>query len=152
MNTVASLDQLANTASKLKGFSATQEKESRILFCEIIQASCILLQLPQIVAATAQVIIQRLLLVVSIGSMPTLHLVGAVIYLATKLEETPTKLRSIVSVIEYTLGHRNSMCWLKIDFTSTEYYEKRLGILDAETKILGKLGFEVHVEHPHSFM
>lgn len=39
-----------------------------------------------------------------------------------------------------------------LDVSSSEYFDYREGILQAEITILAKLAFNVHVEHPHGFL
>ena len=73
-------------------------------------------------------------------------------YLSTKLEETPRKVRSIIGVLDYLERERNGKPFQPIDVSSPNYFDTRQGLLESEARILGKLGFEVHVEHPHGFM
>lgn len=125
---------------------------SRILGCQLIEYASILLELPQTAAATGQVLFVRIILFISVGAAPLLDLVGGIIYLCTKLLECPRKLRHIIAVMQYLNSEFNSVSYKPLDVSSEEYHDLRGGILDAEIRILGKLGFEVHVEHPYGYL
>lgn len=127
-NTVITQQQLRATPSLLKGFSPQKESQIRMLLCELIQQAAILLKLPQVAAATSQVLLHRLLFMVSISSMAPLDLVGGVMYLScyesylsTKLEESPRNLRSIIGVLSYLARTRNKLPFLPIDVSSPVY-------------------------------
>jgi surface polysaccharide O-acyltransferase-like enzyme len=100
-NTVVSMDMIRETPSYLKGFSHKLERDVRVHACLWIRTATIMLKLPHKTAATAQVILQRFYFQVSIGSIPLFDLIGGCIYLASKLEESPKRLRDIITVLYY---------------------------------------------------
>lgn len=53
------IEKLTNPPSLADGLDAESERELRFLGCELIQSAAILLRLPQVAAATAQILYQR---------------------------------------------------------------------------------------------
>lgn len=51
--------QLEASPSRADGISADTERELRHYCCDVVAEACVLLRLPQVVAATAQVLVQR---------------------------------------------------------------------------------------------
>ncbi|KAI8908495.1 cyclin-like protein [Gorgonomyces haynaldii] len=151
-NNLVSLEQLENSPSVNRGFTFEQELVSRVQLSQLLLDSAILLKLPQVAASTGQVLLQRILFLVSIGTVPVLELIGGLLYLTTKLEECPRKLRNIIGVLQYLFAERSGKPYTPMNPSSEEYHDLRQGILEAETRILGKLAFEVHVEHPHGYL
>ncbi|KAJ3325122.1 Cyclin-L1 [Boothiomyces sp. JEL0866] len=151
-NTVITLEQLEHTPSYKHGYSPKLERDIRILCCRFIESATILLRLPQITAATAQVLLHRFFFVESIGSLPLMNVIGGCMYLASKLEESPRRLREILTVLDYLYKRSENMPDSPLDISHPSYYDKRDGLLKAEIHILAKLSFNVHVEHPHGFM
>lgn len=58
-NFYLSKEQLENSPSRLRGVDAETEKRLRVYGCDRIQRAVILLKLPQVVAATAQILFHR---------------------------------------------------------------------------------------------
>ena len=124
-NTVASLEQLRNTPSNKEGFSHHLERDIRLLACNFIKAACVILELytcltrPQNTAATAQVLIQRYYFVQSIGELPLFNVIGASIYLASKLEESGRRLRDIITTLDYLYKKSEKLAETPLDISST---------------------------------
>ena len=55
-----------------KGAHSTLDRDVRIMVCNVMDSATILLDLPQIAAATAQVLVQRFFFCVSINDFPLL--------------------------------------------------------------------------------
>ncbi len=72
--------------------------------------------------------------------------------LTTKLSESPRRIRDVVRVVANYTRASHAKAFKPLDLDSAEYSEARDGVTDAEAKILTKLAFEVHVEHPHGFL
>lgn len=79
VNSTITKQQLEQSPSFVAGFSSVIELNTRIVMCEMVQEAVILLRLPQVAAATAQVLIHRLMAVVSLSSFTTINLVGGVL-------------------------------------------------------------------------
>jgi cyclin L len=88
---------------------------------------------------------------ISIDLIPLWYVVGASLYLASKLEESPRRLREIITVLD-SIEKEKSKNPEILDISSQKYFELREGLLDAEVLMLAKLAFNVHVEHPHGFL
>ena len=146
-NPVASIDMIKSTVSEQLGFTTKYEVQIRVEACKLIRNCCLLLNLPQTTSATAQTLVQRFYFIVSINSIPLFDLLAASIYLATKLEETHKRLKDIIEAMD-------QLCVPKqhIKYGSPDYFDFRDGIIQAELSILAKLGFNVHVEHPHGYL
>jgi hypothetical protein len=114
-NTVVSLEMLEETPSRKSGFSHRMEREIRISVCLYIRQATMILRLyrqlirPINTAATAQVLIQRFFFTVSIDHIPLWYVIGAAVYLASKLEESPRRLREVITVMDY-LYKRVEVC------------------------------------------
>jgi hypothetical protein len=115
-NSVVTLQQLIMTPSKQKGFSHCYERDVRVNACLWIRNAVIMLKLPQKTAATAQVILQRFYFQISIGAIPLFDLIGGCIYLASKLEESPKRLRDIITVLYY-LGRKLQVFQVNVEET-----------------------------------
>ncbi|KAI9208543.1 cyclin-like protein [Polychytrium aggregatum] len=149
-NTVVSVELLLSPPSVRDGFSKELEYELRIVGCELIQSMGILLKLPQVAMATAQVLLQRFYYCASFKQFKDIAL-GA-IFLASKLEECPARIRDIIHTCHYLETAFRGQEHQPIDPSSTEIPELNDALINAESQILVKLGFNVHVQHPHGFM
>jgi cyclin T len=69
----------------------------------------------------------------------------ACVFLATKVEETPKRLREVID-------QAHSVHKLKIDNTSAKYTSFRTELLSCEKGILQTIAFELTVEHPYKFL
>lgn len=152
MNSVVSVAMLQSTPSHQHGFSFALERDARLLACQFIVRASAMLELPQLTSSTAQVLLQRYYFADSIGSLPMFNVVGGAIYLASKLEETPKRMRDIITVLDHLRKKTEGLEDTSLDTGSNLYYMYREGILQAELTILAKLAFNVHVEHPDGFL
>jgi hypothetical protein len=106
-NTVVSIEMLQETPSGKNGFSHRTERDIRISSCLYIREATMILRLyrrlirPINTTATAQVLIQRFFFTVSVDHIPLWYVIGAAVYLASKLEESPRRLREIITVMDY---------------------------------------------------
>ena len=76
-NSVVSLEMLQETPSMKEGYPSKFERDIRLLVCNWIEQATVLLKLPQLAAATAQVLVHRYYFMESIDSAPLIvtHLV-----------------------------------------------------------------------------
>lgn len=124
--------------------SQYEDQIRRLIMITIRKASIMLLTHPQ----TPQTILLRYYTNTQIKEPYTE--IMAVLYLACKLEETPRRLRDIITIVQnLRLGTEKQMKLARIDDT---YYNLREKVLEMEIKILAKTGFNVHVEHPHAYI
>merc|ERR1712226_159116 len=95
------------TPSLLDGLDSETETDLRILGCELIQTSGILLKLPQVAMATGQVIFQRFYFSKSFVKHNMEVLAMACINLASKIEEAPRRIRDVINVFHHIKQVRN---------------------------------------------
>jgi len=78
------------------------------------------------------------------------------IYLATKIEETPRKIRDIASVFDrvFKIQENHPRPIPVLDVTSQNYYKMKNTIVEAEKYLLKELGFELFrlTDHPQKYM
>ena len=135
-NSVVNLEMLTSSCSQAKGFSAILERDVRLMCCNMIDSATILLDLHQVTSATAQVLIQRFFFKVSIGDFPLLTVMGAVLYLACKLEEEPRRLRDILTVLDYLKRRANRQPEALLDISSNVWHTMRSPITFTQDLIL----------------
>ncbi|KAK0533503.1 hypothetical protein OC834_002223 [Tilletia horrida] len=100
-NTLAGLHQLRETPSQADGVPADLEEELRVYGCQLIQQAGILLQLPQVAMATAQVLFQRFWFVSSMKHFSIKDICMGALYLACKLEEQSIRGRNLINVFDF---------------------------------------------------
>uniref|UniRef100_A0A8C8DQC3 Cyclin L1a n=1 Tax=Oryzias sinensis TaxID=183150 RepID=A0A8C8DQC3_9TELE len=125
-NSLVPDERLATTPSMLDGLDLSTETDLRILGCELIQSAGILLRLPQIVAMAS-------------------------IYLASKIEEAPRRIRDVINVFHHLrqLRGKKTPSPLILD---QNYINTKNQVIKAERRVLKELGFCVHVKHPHKII
>lgn len=123
----------------------------RILACDIVQNAGILLKLPQVVMATAQMLLQRVYHTaeytfdkyhIDITSM-------AALFLASKIEEYPRKAREVIDVFTYVIS-RKLKC--EIELRYQEHERVREDLITAERRLLKTLGFNLLSSYPHKII
>ncbi|KAL9933122.1 hypothetical protein V8E36_007840 [Tilletia maclaganii] len=102
-NTLASLQQLSETPSRADGIPADLEEELRVYGCQLIQQAGILIHLPQVAMATAQVLYQRFWYVSSMKHFSIKDISMGALFLACKLEEQTVRLRDLLNVFDYLI-------------------------------------------------
>ena len=103
LNTLATADQNARTPSREDGIPADFEDDLRMYGCQLIQQAGILLELPQKTMATAQVLFQRFWFVTSMRALSIRDVGLGALFLSTKLEETPIRLRDLINVFDFLI-------------------------------------------------
>ena len=76
---------------------------------------------------------------------------GAV-FLASKLEEQPRRLRDIVNTFDYLRKAKAGANTEPLELFSQEYYDAKKTVIAAEMSILNTLGFHVCAQHPHGML
>ncbi|KAG2226034.1 hypothetical protein INT45_002500 [Circinella minor] len=152
-NSVASDEQLELTPSRKDGISEDLEETLRNFGCELIQSAGILLKLPQVAMATAQVLFQRFFYMASLKEFGIVEIGMGALFLASKVEESFTRLSYMVSVYDNLLRRiRKQPTYPPLDAFSQRAYDLKNMIITGEMQILKKLGFNVHVQLPYGLM
>ncbi|XP_023934310.1 cyclin-L1 [Bicyclus anynana] len=139
------------TPSQSDGLDIETETDLRILGCEMIQIAGMLLKLPQVAMATGQMYLQRFYYSKSFVRYPMETTAMGSIYLASKVEEKPCRIRDVINVFHHIKQVRSqkTISALVVD---QNYIELKNQVIKAERRILKELGFCVHVKHPHKLI
>ncbi|XP_073700549.1 cyclin-L1-like [Garra rufa] len=134
--------------SRAHGLSTRTEEQLRNRVCEMIQSAGILLRLPQVAMATAQILFHRFFYCKSFVRHCAETVAMACLQLASKIEEEPRRVRDVLNVfhhLRHAAGHRRVSPMLLDD----GYISRKSDVIKAERRVLKELGFCVHVKHPH---
>jgi len=145
-------EEIELTPSQKDGISKELEMEQRIFGCEWIQKAGILLRLPQFVMVTAQVFLHRFYFRSSLKKHDVKDISMASLFLATKSEETPRKLRDICNVFWRLHLRTNNLPITILDVYSEHYANMKQTIIESEQLLLRALGFMVQVIQPHKYL
>eukprot|EP00117_Sycon_ciliatum_P021780 scpid105412/ scgid5011/ Cyclin-L2; Paneth cell-enhanced expression protein len=94
-------DRLQQTPSQKDGLSTDDEMDIRLISCEMIQHAGVLLRLPQVAMATAQVVFQRFFYRKSLVKHSYEHIAMACLFMAAKIEEAPRRIRDVINVFHH---------------------------------------------------
>lgn len=139
------------TPSQSDGLDLETETDLRILGCEMIQTAGILLKLPQVAMATGQIYLQRFYYAKSFVRYPMETMAMGSIYLASKVEEKPCRIRDVINVFHHIKQVRSQKTIGPL-IVDQNYIELKNQVIKAERRILKELGFCVHVKHPHKLI
>ncbi|KAI3431465.1 hypothetical protein D9Q98_004517 [Chlorella vulgaris] len=152
-------EQLAASPSRADGVDEASERELRRYCCDVVAEAAVLLRLPQVVAATAQVLVQRFYCKRSLKAFDVKVVAMAAFWLACKLEEvividSPARLtlRNLITVMDRIIRRRDGRRLAVMDPYSQRYEQMKQEATKAERLMLRALGFVLHVEHPHRFV
>ncbi|XP_074654059.1 cyclin-L1-like isoform X2 [Tubulanus polymorphus] len=150
-NVLIPAEKLQPTPSMNDGLDTEIEIDLRILGCELIQTAGILLKLPQVAMATGQVIFQRFYYSKSFVKHNMEVVAMACINLASKIEESPRRMRDVMNVFHHIKQVRSQK---KIHplILDSNYINLKNQVIKAERRLLKELGFCVHVKHPHKII
>jgi transcription initiation factor TFIIIB Brf1 subunit/transcription initiation factor TFIIB len=152
-NPLASLDQLQTaTPSQQHGFTRDLEYDYLHCGCRLIQSAGVLLHLPQITLATAQILLHRTYRMTSLIDTGILETALGSLLLSCKLAETPRTLTDIINVFDYVVNAYRQRDTSPLEEYGTLYYDLKNAMLDTEMTILVKLNFLVHVELPYVYL
>jgi hypothetical protein len=152
-NVLVPHELIENPPSRVDGVDAETEMKLRIFGCELIQEAGILLQLPQVAMATAQVLFHRFFFRRSFKSYDAKMLSMAALFCAAKAEEHPRRSRDIINVFNRIDEIRRGIkIHQPIDFTRQKYVDMKNELIRQERHLLKELGFNVFVEHAHKFI
>ncbi|KAJ1792316.1 hypothetical protein LPJ62_000900 [Coemansia sp. RSA 2167] len=151
-NPLATPEQIAESPSQRQGMSAKYEASMRSYGCHLIQASGTILCLPQLVMATAQVLLQRFYYLASIQDFPLRGIVLGTLFLACKTEENPQTIRNIINVVDIVVKRDRGYPEVVTDGYDSEYYELKNEMVIGEMQVLRRLAFNVQVELPYGLL
>ena len=123
-----------------------------VVGCEMIQQMGILLRLPQVVLASAQVMFHRFYARRSVKKFDVRHFAMGALFLAAKVEEQPRKTRDVVNVANHLEQRRAGQAPQPVDIFSQRYATYKDRLVKAERELLKELGFILYTEHPHKFI
>ncbi|GIY95648.1 cyclin-L1 [Caerostris extrusa] len=150
-NCILPPEKLSPTPSQLDGLDSESEIQLRILGCEWIQTSGILLRLPQVAMATGQVLFQRFFYSKSFVRQSMEAVAMACITLASKIEEAPRRIRDVLNVFNHIKQVRSGKTIQPLALDQN-YINSKNQVIKAERRVLKELGFCVHVKHPHKII
>ncbi|KAF8509558.1 cyclin-like protein [Gautieria morchelliformis] len=155
---LASLAQIQKTPSREDGIPAELEDELRTYGCKLIQQAGVLLKQNQVAMATAQVLFQRFWYVTSMKNFGIGDVGMGALYLASKLEECPLRMRDLINVYDLLLSRtlhavsassHKPFKYTPMSYFSSTFYDLKDALVVAEMQILKRLGFNVHVLLPY---
>ncbi|KAL7633168.1 UNVERIFIED_CONTAM: hypothetical protein RMT77_016538 [Armadillidium vulgare] len=147
-NVLIPVEKLNNSPSQQDGLDPETELDLRILGCELIQTSGILLKLPQVAMATGQVLFQRFYYSKSFVRCPVEITAMACITLAWKMEVGQMEIRNVINVFNHMKQFRNGEVFDPV-ILDRNYVALKNQVIRAETRLLKELGFCCHVKLPH---
>ncbi|KAJ2080218.1 hypothetical protein H4R24_003228 [Coemansia sp. RSA 988] len=144
--------QIDESPSLLQGMSPALEADMRAYGCHLIQASGSVLRLPQLVMASAQVLLQRFYYLASFQHFPLRGIALGALFLACKVEENPQPIRNIINVMDVIVKRDRGYPEIVTDGYDAEYYDMKNEMVIGEIQILRRLGFNVQVELPYGLL
>jgi len=150
-NYVIPLEKLSPTPSGIDGLDIQTEDDLRYLGCELIQDAGLLLKLPQVAMATAQVLYQRFFFSKSFVRYVYEHYAMSCVFLAGKIEENPRRIRDVINVFHHIKQARDNKPFTPV-MIDQAYANLKNHVIKAERRVLKELGFCVHGKHPHKLI
>ncbi|KZV93346.1 cyclin-like protein [Exidia glandulosa HHB12029] len=157
LNPLASLAQVERTPSMEDGMPWELEEDLRAYGCKLIQQAGILLKQNQVAMATAQILFQRFWYVTSMKQFGIGDIGMGALYLASKLEECPLRMRDLINVYDLLLSralHSSSSTpgpyvHTPMLYFAPAFYELKDALVVSEMQILKRLGFNTQVVLPY---
>jgi hypothetical protein len=142
------------TPSEANGVSAIEEKRHRFFACGLIQEGGILLQLPQVVLATAQSLLHRFYARQSVTDFDAFRVAMGCIFLASKAEEQPRRIKDVIQVFFRMRNRRMGLRLSLLSPTSARFAQWSDWLIMVERQLLVEVGFSIDAmtEHPHKFL
>ncbi|PPQ81209.1 hypothetical protein CVT25_015733 [Psilocybe cyanescens] len=155
---LASVSQIEKTPSREDGIPEDLEEDLRAYGCKMIHEAGILLKQKQVAVAAAQILFQRFWFVTSMKQFGVGDVGMGALYLASKLEECPLRMRDLINVYDLLLQRASHALNSKADqdfhyypmsYFGSTFYELKDALVLSEMQILKRLGFNVHVVLPY---
>ncbi|BGP35996.1 hypothetical protein JCM10296v2_007848 [Rhodotorula toruloides] len=162
LNPLAPLDQ--PTPSSLDGIPEELERDLRTYGGILIQQVGVMLKAPQVVMATAQVLFQRFWFVTSLKHFGIRDVAMGALFLSSKLEESPLRIRDIINCFSYLESlvvycstppyppPSSYSAYAPMDYFATEFYDMKDALVIAEMQILKRLGFQTQCGLPYGHL
>ena len=139
--------------------SSTSEAEhaallagQRLFGIELLQQMGVMLRLPQVATSTACVSFHRFFRRKSMYKHDVRHIALGALFLASKVEETPRRMRDVLAVYLYLDQKRRGLPPRPLDIHSARYIDYKDILIKTERELLKELGFVLYTEHPHKFI
>ena len=143
---------LKETPSQRDGIAREEEDKHRRWACGLAQEAGILLKLPQQVMCTAQNLLHRFYYRKSLKSYDAFVTAMGCLFLASKVEEKPKRLREVLFAFHYVYKVRTNATG-KMELGGAMYAGWKESLVMVERTILKELGFSFYViEHAHRFI
>ncbi|KAF9001920.1 cyclin-like protein [Cyathus striatus] len=155
---LASLSQIESTPSVQDAIPHLLEEDLRAYGCKLIVQAGRLLHQKQVAVAAAQILFQRFWYVTSLKQFGVADIGMGALYLASKLEECPLRMRDLINVYDVLLQRAQHSTSHKADqpftyhpmsYFGSTFYDLKDALVVAEMQILKRLGFNVHVVLPY---
>ncbi|NXU56724.1 CCNT1 protein, partial [Turnix velox] len=143
-----SRQQLERSPSRLAGLAGDKELSYRQLAAHLLQEMGQRLNVSQLTINTAIVYMHRFYMVQSFTSFHRNDVVPATLFLAAKVEEQPRKLDYVLKVAHACLHPLDP----PLDTKSEAYLQQAQELVILESIILQTLGFEITIDHPHTYV
>lgn len=130
--------------------TAHVEARNRAYACLLLARAGRMLTLPQATISTGQVLVHRFYFRADMSTHRLLPVAMACLFLATKLEETPLKLRFVLSVFDRLLKRQAGVDPTPLSEARFQAWSATLK--ECEGVILNALGYELYVDMPHKFI
>ena len=149
----------APSPSSRDGVAPETERTHRSWGCTLMCEASVLLKLPQVVAATAQNLLQRFYWRKSLkdARFDAFSIAQGCLFLATKIEEQPRTLRQVLFVFHHIYCKRKAKRDSRrspLELGGGRYSQWKKKLVESERHILKELGFGFYhaMEHPHKFL
>ncbi|EJD44108.1 cyclin-like protein [Auricularia subglabra TFB-10046 SS5] len=160
LNPLASLAQIERTPSMEDGLPWELEEDLRAYGCKLIQQAGILLNQNQVAMASAQILFQRFWYVSSMKQFGIGDIGMGALYLASKLEECPVRMRDLINVYDLLLAraaHSASAApgpyvHTPMLYFAPAFYTLKDALVVSEMQILKRLGFNAQVVLPYGML
>ncbi|KAH9060088.1 cyclin-like protein [Lactarius vividus] len=166
---LASLSQIQSTPSAQDGVPHSIEEDLRAHGCKLIHQAGILLNQSvssssqkQVAVATAQILLQRFFYVSSLKQFSVADVGMGALFLSSKLEECPVRMRDLINVYDLLLqraAHTVASTsfvhpppefkYAPMSYFGNTFYDLREALVVSEMQILKRLGFDVEVVLPY---
>ncbi|XP_074572064.1 cyclin-T1-3-like isoform X2 [Curcuma longa] len=134
--------------SRKDGIDCLLETELRFSYCSYLQHLGLRLDLPQTTIGAAMVLCHRFFFRRSHACHDRFLIATAALFLATKSEDTPCLLNSVLRVSTEVSKLLRIPCFPYLHHTKEWFEQYRDKVIETEQKILTTLDFELEVEHP----
>jgi len=151
-NIIFKKEEIEISPSIKDGIPKETEIKLRVYGSELIANSGILLKLPQATIATGQVLLHRFYYLRSFKEFNVKSVAISCLFLATKLEESPKRMRDIINVYNHIQQVENKEKIEALDYNQQAYWDYKNEVMKTERVILLEMGFNLFVELPHKYL